>query len=106
LGQLYPEIPTLELIPTADLHFSSRLNRRNVLVGGLAGTILLCAGILFAQNPPAQNVSPERHGNIAATQRFCEQALQRITAAQQANGWDLADMQKRPRICSTRLAVN
>jgi DNA-binding transcriptional regulator PaaX len=72
-------------------NFSSRrteMNRRNVLVGSFAG--MLCAGILFAQNPPAQNVSPEKHGNLAAAQRFCDQALQRITAAQQANGWDLA----------------
>lgn len=53
------------------------------------GLALLCAGILFAQAPPARNVNPARHPNIAAAQRLCDQAFQRISAAQAANEWDL-----------------
>jgi hypothetical protein len=54
----------------------------------LAGITLLCATTLTAQRPP-ENVSPKRHPNIAAAQRFVEQAFNRITAAQEANEFDL-----------------
>ena len=52
------------------------------------GIALLCATTLTAQRP-AENVSPKRHPNIAAAQRFVEQAFNRITAAQDANEFDL-----------------
>jgi len=51
---------------------------------GLAG---VTAALAKAQ--PKQNVSGARHPNLAAAQRFCEQAYQKITAAQQANEWDM-----------------
>ena len=54
----------------------------------LAGMTLLCATTLTAQRPP-ENVSPKRHPNIAAAQRLVEQAFNRITAAQEANEFDL-----------------
>ncbi len=54
----------------------------------LAAITLLCATTLTAQRPP-ENVSPKRHPNIAAAQRFVEQAFNRITAAQEANEFDL-----------------
>jgi hypothetical protein len=54
----------------------------------LAGITLLCATTLTAQRPP-ERVSPKRHPNIAAAQRFVEQAFNRITAAQEANEFDL-----------------
>lgn len=54
----------------------------------LAGMTLLCATTLTAQRP-SENVSPKRHPNIAAAQRFVEQAFNRITAAQEANEFDL-----------------
>ena len=59
--------------------------RRLLFVMGIA---LLCATTLTAQRP-AENVSPKRHPNIAAAQRFVEQAFNRITAAQEANEFDL-----------------
>jgi hypothetical protein len=65
------------------------MKRMNVSLMNLAGLVLLCTGILLAQNRPAENISPERHGNLAAAQRLCQQAFERITAAQQANEWDL-----------------
>lgn len=65
-----------------------RLSRRNkTLFGGFAGVILLLAGLAVAQ--PARNISPGRHPNLAAAQRLCQQAYERIEAAQQANEWDM-----------------
>ena len=49
---------------------------------------LLIGGYAIAQ-PPKENVSKARHPNIAAAQRFSEQAYQKITAAQEANEWDM-----------------
>jgi hypothetical protein len=48
---------------------------------------LLLGGIAIAQ--PKQNVSGARHPNIAAAQRFSQQAYEKIVAAQQANEWDM-----------------
>jgi len=48
---------------------------------------LLIGGLALAQ--PKQNVSGAKHPNIAAAQRLSEQAYQKITAAQQANEWDM-----------------
>jgi len=61
------------------------MHRRLLFVMGIA---LLCATTLIAQRPP-ENVSPKRHPNIAAAQRLVEQAFNRITAAQEANEFDL-----------------
>jgi hypothetical protein len=61
------------------------MHRRLLFVMGIT---LLCATTLIAQRP-AENVSPKRHPNIAAAQRFVEQAFNRITAAQDANEFDL-----------------
>ena len=61
------------------------MHRRLLFVMGIA---LLCATTLTAQRP-AENVSPKRHPNIAAALRFVEQAFNRITAAQDANEFDL-----------------
>ena len=61
------------------------MHRRLLFVMGIA---LLCATTLIAQRPP-ENVSPKRHPNIAAAQRLVEQAFNRITAAQDANEFDL-----------------
>lgn len=38
---------------------------------------------------PSENVAPGRHPNIAAAQRLCGQAYQRILDAQHANEWDM-----------------
>jgi len=49
---------------------------------------LLCGGVAIAQKP-VQNVNPHHHPNLAAAQRFSEQAYQKIVAAQEANEWDM-----------------
>jgi hypothetical protein len=61
---------------------------RNVVLSGLAGIALLSGGILLAQKPE-KDINPHRHPNLAAAQRFCDQAFQKITAAQEANEFDM-----------------
>jgi len=63
---------------------------RNILIGTVLVLTMALTGFVFAQKKPVQNVSPRRHPNIAAAQRLTEQAFNKITAAQQANEWDLA----------------
>ena len=46
------------------------------------------ATTLGAQRP-AENISAKRHPNLAAAQKFVEQAFNRIDEAQRANEWDL-----------------
>ena len=58
--------------------------KRIALIAGL----LAAATFAFAQQPP-QNVDPARHGNLAAAQRLIDQAYNRMTAAQQANEFDM-----------------
>ena len=38
---------------------------------------------------PVENVSGKRHPNLAAAQRLSQQAFEKITAAQEANEWDM-----------------
>jgi len=61
---------------------------RRVVVSGIAAATLFCGGIFLAQKPE-RDVSPRRHPNLAAAQRFCDQAFQKITAAQEANEFDM-----------------
>ncbi len=46
-------------------------------------------GFAFAQ-APKENISKGAHPNLAAAQRLSTQAYERITAAQEANEFDLA----------------
>jgi hypothetical protein len=50
--------------------------------------LLFLAGLALAQMPKA-NVSSAKHPNLAAAQRFSQQAYTKIVAAQQANEWDM-----------------
>jgi len=54
----------------------------------VASALILSAGLAFAQKP-VRNVSASRHPNIAAAQRLCEQAYEKIVAAQRANEYDM-----------------
>ena len=62
---------------------------RSRLALGLVAVTLIGGEALVAQRRPVENVSGKRHPNIAAAQRLAEQAFQKITAAQQANEWDM-----------------
>jgi hypothetical protein len=55
----------------------------------VASLLLLTGGLVFAQRPPVRNVNPNRHPNLAAAQRLCLQAFEKIVAGQRANEWDL-----------------
>ena len=50
---------------------------------------LIAAAPAPPQKKPVQNVSPKKHPNLAAAQRLTAQAFQKVTAAQQANEWDM-----------------
>lgn len=63
--------------------------KRNLFVRLVLVFALLVSGLAFAQKKPAQNVSPKRHPNLAAAQHLTAQAFQKVTAAQQANEWDM-----------------
>src|SRR5271165_1599042 len=58
------------------------------LLSFVFGSALLIGAAAVAQ-PPARNVAAGRHPNLAAAQRLSQQAYEKITAAQQANEWDL-----------------
>ncbi|HEY6273062.1 MAG TPA: hypothetical protein VIX19_13865 [Terriglobales bacterium] len=61
-----------------------------MLFGAVLVVTMAITGLMFAQKKPAENVSPRKHPNIAAAQRLTAQAFEKITAAQQANEFDLA----------------
>jgi hypothetical protein len=69
---------------------------KNALLGSMLSVGLLFGGLLYAQagqgggmKPPAENISGKRHPNLAAAQRLCDQAFEKIQAAQQFNEWDM-----------------
>ncbi len=65
------------------------MNVNKFFLAGTLGLGLIAGGVAIAQHPPAENVNPNKHPNIAAAQRLTEQAYNKITAAQQANEWDM-----------------
>jgi hypothetical protein len=64
------------------------MTTRPAVLGGIAGAVLFCGGAALAQKP-ARNVSPGRHPNLAAAQRLSAQAFEKVSAAQQANEFDM-----------------
>jgi hypothetical protein len=63
------------------------MTKTRVVTSALAAAIAV-AGLAFAQ--PKDNVSKGLHPNLAAAQRLSTQAYEKVTAAQQANEFDLA----------------
>ena len=71
---------------------SKRIARKTGFAS-LIGFLLILAGLAVAQ--PKANVSGAKHPNLAAAQRFSQQAYAKIIAAQEANEWDMqGDAQK------------
>ena len=64
------------------------LKTRRYLTLQALGLLLLTGAIAPAQRPK-ENINGGRHPNLAAAQRFCEQAWQKIVAAQEANEFDM-----------------
>lgn len=58
------------------------------LAGAVLAVALIGGGVAAAQKP-VENVSGKRHPNLAAAQRLSQQAFEKVTAAQQANEWDM-----------------
>jgi len=63
------------------------MKTRSIVLGSILSAGLLASGFALAQ--PERDISPGRHPNLAAAQRLIDQAYGRITAAQQANEWDM-----------------
>jgi hypothetical protein len=57
---------------------------RNLIIGVLAIALLSVGGMVFAQQ-----VSGDRHPNLAAAQDFIQRAIEKISAAQKANDYDM-----------------
>jgi hypothetical protein len=53
----------------------------------LAGAAILLSGAVLAQEP-VRDIG-KRHPNLEAAQKLTDQAFNKITAAQQANEWDM-----------------
>jgi len=63
------------------------MTTRRLLLSGILGAGMLACGFTLAQ--PARNVSGARHPNLAAAQRLAAQAYEKVSAAQQANEFDM-----------------
>lgn len=66
-----------------------RTVRLNVFTAVGLALALIFSGYLFAQRPE-RDINPNRHPNLAAAQRFINQAFQKINDAQHANEWDMS----------------
>ena len=64
------------------------MNKTKLALGGVLSLALICGGVAVAQMPK-DNVSGHKHPNLAAAQRFSQQAWEKVTAAQEANEWDM-----------------
>jgi hypothetical protein len=64
------------------------MTKVKLALGTILGAALICSGVALAQKP-AENVSGAKHPNLAAAQRLSQQAFEKISAAQQANEWDM-----------------
>ena len=63
---------------------------KNAVLGSILSLGLLFGSLVYGQmGMPQQNISGKRHPNLAAAQRLCDQAFEKIQAAQQANEWDM-----------------
>jgi F0F1-type ATP synthase membrane subunit b/b' len=66
------------------------MRQKNAFLGSMVTIGLLFGSLVYAQmKPPAENISGRRHPNLAAAQRFCDQAFEKIQAAQAANEFDM-----------------
>jgi hypothetical protein len=60
---------------------------KKAIVAAVAA-LVVAGGAAFAA-APVRNVSSTRHPNLAAAQRYSQQAWDKIVAAQKVNEWDL-----------------
>jgi F0F1-type ATP synthase membrane subunit b/b' len=67
---------------------------RKIMTTGVLGAVLLAGGLAFAKKP-VDNVSAKKHPNMAAAQDHITKAHEKLTAAQQANEFDLGGHAKK-----------
>jgi hypothetical protein len=65
------------------------MNVRKAVLGSVLGLGLAAGGVIVGHESAAQNINPARHPNLAAAQRLCDQAYAKVSAAQDANEFDL-----------------
>jgi hypothetical protein len=72
------------------IHFLERITMKlkRIFLCGLVSATLFGGGILLAQKPE-RDINPHHHPNLAAAQRLCDEAFRKVTAAQEANEWDM-----------------
>lgn len=81
------------------------MKNSKLVLGSILGTALICGGVAVAQMPK-DNVSAKKHPNLAAAQRLSTQAYEKITAAQQANEWDMQGHAAKAKAFSIRSTAN
>jgi hypothetical protein len=64
------------------------MTKGKFVLGSVLGVALLCGGVAIAQKPE-HDISAQKHPNLAAAQRLADQAFNKISAAQEANEFDM-----------------
>ncbi|MGB8323596.1 MAG: hypothetical protein WCE52_11625 [Candidatus Acidiferrum sp.] len=64
------------------------MTKGKFVLGSVLGVALLCGGVAIAQKPE-RDISAQKHPNLAAAQRLTDQAFNKISAAQEANEFDM-----------------
>jgi ABC-type uncharacterized transport system substrate-binding protein len=61
---------------------------RKIVFALIVSMLMLTASAAFAEEP-VRNINPKKHPNLAAAQKMSQKAFEKITAAQQANEFDM-----------------
>jgi hypothetical protein len=64
------------------------MKKTKLALGAVLSLALVCSGLAVAQMPK-DNVNGHKHPNLAAAQRLSRDAWEKVSAAQQANEWDM-----------------
>ena len=65
------------------------MTRRISVLYALLVLALLCVGVLLAQQRPADDINPKVHPNLAAAQKTCNEAYDKLVIAQVSNDFDM-----------------
>ncbi len=65
------------------------MKTKNAVMAGVVTAGMMIAAVSGLAQRPEKDISKGRHPNLAAAQRLCEQAWNRIVDAQKANEFDL-----------------
>jgi hypothetical protein len=65
------------------------VNRRKFVLGCAPALGLITGGLALAQHPPAEDIDPHRHPNLADAQHHMRAAWDALGRAQVANEYDM-----------------